>query len=299
MTDYRHDALDAALADLDDRHTGDLGVAARDLTSGEEVQLHADVVFPTASVIKLPILVELMRQAVTGRVSLDERVTLREEDKRGGSGILKVFDAGVQPSLRDVATLMIVLSDNTATNLAIDAVGGVDPVNAAMDELGLSTIRLHNRIDFELIGSEVRRLGESSPRDMCVLVQGIAERTVFGPEVSEAVERALGAQQYLDQVPRYLRVEPYAEELGLNPEISVANKTGFFTGTRADAGIVRYRGGGGFAYAVFNHESKDETFLAESEGAVLAGLVGKALVEHWWPGGRDTAPTVDTAYAAS
>lgn len=299
MTDHRHDALDAALVDLAGRHTGDLGVAARDLTTGEEVLLRADEVFPTASVIKLPILVELMRQAAAGRVSLNERVTLRDEEKRGGSGIMKVFDAGVQPTLRDVATLMIVLSDNTATNLAIDAVGGVDPVNAAMDELGLSTIRLHNRIDFELIGSDVRRLGESSPRDMCALVQGIAERTVFGSTVSEAVERVLAAQQYLDQVPRYMRVMPYAAELGLDPEVTVANKTGFFTGTRADAGIVRYRDGGGFAYAVFNHESKDETFLAESEGSVLAGLVGKALLEHWWPGGRDTAPTVATAYAAS
>ncbi|HEY5181410.1 MAG TPA: serine hydrolase [Dermatophilaceae bacterium] len=299
MTHHRNEALETALADLAGRHTGNLGVAARDLITGEEVLMSADEVFPTASVIKLPVLVEFMRQAADGRLALDERVNLREEDIRGGSGILKVFDAGLQPTLRDIATLMIVLSDNTATNLVIDAVGGIDPVNTAMDELGLSTIRLHNRVDFDLIGSDVRRLGESSPRDMRALVQGIAERTVFGPEVSEAVERVLAGQQYLDQVPRYLQVSPYAAELGLDPEITVANKTGFFTGTRADAGIVRYRDGGGFAYAVFNHESKDETFLAESEGSVLAGLVGKALVEHWWPGGRDTAPTAATAYAPS
>jgi beta-lactamase class A len=286
-----------ALADLADRHTGDLGVAARHLTTGEEVLLRADEVFPTASVIKLPILVELMRQAADGRVSLDERVELRAVDRRGGSGILKVFDAGLRPTLRDVATLMIVLSDNTATNLALDAVGGAEAVNAAMDGLGLTSIRLHNRVDFEAIGDDVRRLGESSPRDMCALVQGIAQRTVLAPEVCEAVEGVLAAQQYLDQVPRYLRVSPYAAELGRPaPPVTVANKTGFFAGTRADAGIVRLHGGEAFAYAVFHHGSRDQTFGPESEGSVLAGLVGKALTEHWWPREAGPAPTLPTAY---
>lgn len=298
MSDSGDGALEQELADLAGRHTGDLGVAAWNLTTGKEVGFRADEVFPTASVIKLPVLVELMRQTVSGQLVLDERVELRGEDKRGGSGILKVFDAGLRPTLRDVATLMIVLSDNTATNVVIDAVGGVEPVNRAMDELGLSTIRLHNRIDFEVIGDDVRRLGESSSRDMCALARGIAERTVFGPKVCEAVEGVLAAQQYLDQAPRYVEVSPYAAELGLDPRVSVANKTGFFTGTRADTGIFRFRDGGGFVYAMFNHGSKDETFLPESEGSVLLGLVGKALVEHWWPGGPGSAPTVATAYAS-
>ena len=296
MTDDRDEVLEAEIAALAARHTGTLGVAAQNLATGAQVLVNADEVFPTASVIKLPILVELMRRAVEGRISLDERVELRAEDQRGGSGILKALAPGLQPTLRDAATLMIVLSDNTATNLVLDALGGVDPVNAAMDELGLPTIRLHNRIDFDVIGSDVRRLGESSPRDMARLVAGIAGRRVFGPQVSEAVEDVLGAQQYLDQVPRYLQVEPYARDLGITPEITVANKTGFFTGTRADTGIVRFRGDG-FAYAVFHHGSADERFLPESEGAVLAGLVGKTLVEHWWPGEPAAVPTVPTAYA--
>jgi beta-lactamase class A len=217
-------------------------------------------------------------------------------DRRGGSGILKAFDAGLRPTLRDAATLMIVLSDNTATNLMIDSVGGVGAVNAAMDELGLSSIRLHNRVDFEVIGDDVRRLGESSPRDMRTLVQGIAERAIFAPQICEAVESVLAAQQYLDQVPRYLRISPYAAELSMNTPVTVANKTGFFPGTRADAGIVRFDGGEGFAYAVFHHGSRDKTFLPESEGSVLAGLIGKAITEQWWPGGPAAAPTVSTPY---
>src|SRR6185437_8960224 len=127
---------------------------------------------------------------------------------------------------------------------------------------------------------------------------GIATRSVFGPEVSAAVEEVLAQQQYLDQVPRYLRVTPYASELGLTPEISVANKTGFFTGTRVDTGIIRFRAGGGYSYAVFHHGSRDTTFLPEAEGNVLAGLVGKALTAHWWPGDQASA-VVATAYDAA
>lgn len=297
MTAGANEALESAVAELAGRHTATLGAAARNLQTGQFLLLDADTVFPTASVIKLPILVELLRQAAAGRLSLDDRMELSCEDQRGGSGILKVFEAGLQPTLRDVARLMIVLSDNTATNLAIEAVGGVGPVNAAMDELGLTTIRLHNRIDFELIGDDIRRLGESSPRDMLALVHGIADRTVFGAEVSTGVEDVLRAQQYLDQVPRYVEVSPYARELGLDPQVTVANKTGFFPGTRADTGILRFRNGGGFVYAVFSHGSKDETFLPEAEGSVLAGLVGKTLVEHWWPTDAGPAPTVATPYA--
>jgi beta-lactamase class A len=298
MSDDATNGLEQALADLAGGHSGVLTVAARNLVTDEEVLLRPDEIMPTASVIKLPVLVELMRQAEAGQVSLDDRVELREDDKRGGSGILKVFDAGLRFTLRDAATLMIVLSDNTATNTIIDAVAGVDVVNAAMDELNLSTIRLHNRIDFELVSDDIRQLGETSARDMCALAHGIAERTVFGPDVSAAVERVLERQQYLDQAPRYVEVSPYAAELGLDTIISVANKTGFFTGTRADTGIFRFPAGGGFAYAMFHHESEDERFLAESEGSVLHGLVGKLLVEHWWPDGAAAAPTVSTPYAS-
>lgn len=299
MTAMRADDLERLLAEVAGRHTGNFGLAAHDLTTGEEVGLCASQVFPTASVIKLPILVEFMRQVTNRRLALDERVELRAVDRCGGSGILKALDEGLQLTLRDCAVLMIIVSDNAATNLVIEAVGGVDSVNAGMDELGLSTIRLHNVVDFDIVGSDARRLGEASPRHMCALTQRIAERTVFGPEVSEPVERILAGQQYLDQVPRYMQVAPYARELGLDPQITVANKTGFFPGTRADAGIVRYRGGGGFAYAVASHESSDESFLPEAEGSVLAGLVGKMIVEHWWPESRGPAPTVPTPYAAS
>jgi beta-lactamase class A len=293
-------ALQETLEALAERFSGTVGVAARNLRTGEEVHLGSDVVLPTASVIKLPILVELHLRAEAGTVDLRRRLSLTREDLRGGSGVLKELEPGLDLTVRDAARLMIVLSDNTATNLVLDCLGGTDGVNRTMDSLGLDTIRLWNRIDFEVIGDDVRRLGESSPRHMCQLVTMLAEGRVGG-HVDATVEEVLSAQQYLDQVPRYLEVTPYAADLGETSVITVACKTGFFTGTRVDAGIVRFPSTDerdGFTYAVFTHESDDETFLPEAEGAVFAGLVGQALTRAWWPG-DGPAPVVTTPAEAA
>jgi beta-lactamase class A len=293
------DDVAARIAELAEGFSGQLAVSAVDLSTGERVDWRPDVVLPTASVIKEPILLALLRAAEAGQVDLDARVTLRAEERVGGSGVLKVFGGGLQPTVRDVATLMIAVSDNTATNMVLDQLGGIDPVNTAMAELGLHSIRLHNAVDFDLIGTDVRRLGEASVGDLCELGRLIATRQAFGPAVSTTAEEILSTQQYLDQAMRYTLANPYARELGLVAPLSVASKTGFFTGTRVDAGIVRFGPGGGFAYAVANHEASDTSFLPEAEGAVLNGLVGRALVEHWWPADAGPAPVVPTAYEKS
>ena len=286
------------IAELAGDFTGQLAVSAVDLSTGERIEWQPELVLPTASVIKEPILIALLRAVEAGAVDLADRVTLQASERIGGSGVLKLFDGGLQPTVRDVATLMIAVSDNTATNMVLDLIGGIEPVNRAMAELGLDSIRLHNAVDFELIGDDVRRLGEATVRDLCELGRLIATRQAFGETVSATAEEVLATQQYLDQAMRYTLANPYARELGLVAPLSVASKTGFFTGTRVDAGIVRFGVGGGFAYAVANHEASDVSFLPEAEGAVLNGLVGRALVEHWWPADAGPAPVVPTAYEA-
>jgi beta-lactamase class A len=289
----------ARISRLADGFSGQLAVSAVDLTTGERIDWQPDLVLPTASVIKVPVLLALLRQADEGRVDLGTRLTLKAAERVGGSGVLKLFDGGLQPTVRDVATLMIAVSDNTATNMIIDLVGGTGQVNAAMAQLGLSTVTLHNAVEFEVIGDDVRRLGEASVRDLCELNRLIATREAFGERVSALAEEILSTQQYLDQAMRYTLANPYARELGLVAPLSVASKTGFFTGTRVDAGIVRFGVGGGFTYAVANHDSSDTSFLPEAEGVVVNGLVGRALVEHWWPSEAGPAPVVPTAYAAA
>ncbi len=271
--------------------SGEVAVSARMLDGSQEIEIDSHRVLPTASVIKVPILVALYLQAETGRVNLETRIVLADEDKRGGSGILKVFDAGLAPTLNDIVTLMIVLSDNTATNMAIDAIpGGISAVNEAMRGLSLHTIELRNRIDFEVIGDDISKLGVASPSDMRRLMEGIATRSIGSPAACESMEAILEKQQYLNQFPRYMRVTPYWRELGQQPEIVVANKTGFFIGTRVDAGIIRFPGGNGFTYCVVNDKSADGSFLTDAEGDTTNGMIGAEILRHWWPSDLGEAP---------
>lgn len=287
-------ALRDELVELTSGWEGLYGIAVHDLNDPSvNLELGGTQVLPTASTIKVAVLVELMRQAGAEKIDLEKSIEIRADEQLGGSGILKAFSPGASITLRDAATLMIVLSDNTATNMCTDAlVGGIDSVNAAMDELGLSAVRLHNRIDFELIGPDVRRLGEATAVQMSQLAHKIATGTAFDAEVSTACERVMAQQQYLDQFSRYFDYNPYWRELNQESVLSVANKTGFFTGTRVDVGIVRFPNSDGFSYCVANHELNDETFLPHAAGAHRNGLIGHAVLRAWWPDGPESVPVV-------
>ena len=115
---------------------GKLGVSVKHLGLGEAASLNGDELFPTASVFKVPVIVELYRQVDAGAISLDEKVTLLERDKVPGSGILKELSEGLVLSIQDLVELMMILSDNTATDLVVETVG-VENINANLRRLGL------------------------------------------------------------------------------------------------------------------------------------------------------------------
>jgi beta-lactamase class A len=121
--------LTRLLAHQTARFPGVIGVYVKHLGTGEEAAIRADETFNSASVIKLPVLALAMQLVDRGTLSLTSRLPITAENKRGGSGILQRFDVGLQPTLRDVLAQMVITSDNTATDLAIAQVGGVDAVN--------------------------------------------------------------------------------------------------------------------------------------------------------------------------
>lgn len=128
------EVVEAAAAELG----ATVGVAARNLATGAAVTIRADEPFPLASCFKVPVMVEVMRQADRGLLRLDERLTLTEADKSPGSTLLHLHE-GLRPTVRDLLYLMITLSDNTATDMLWRRVG-LESVNATMRELGLTSI---------------------------------------------------------------------------------------------------------------------------------------------------------------
>lgn len=164
---------------------GVMGIAVKDLGTGETFFANADTVFPQASSIKIPILLELFRQARAGTLKLDERVDVKKAQMAAGSGVLLHFsDAGSALSLRDLAVLMIVLSDNTATNVLIDRVG-MQNVNDNLRRLGLTQTRLQ-RIMLDVDSQRASRENLSTPREMVLLLEMLDAGKTLDPKSTQA-----------------------------------------------------------------------------------------------------------------
>jgi beta-lactamase class A len=249
---------------------GIVGIAATQLATGRHIGYRENEVFPTASVIKLPLLVTLYEDALAGRIDLSERMTYRDETKVAGSGVLQYLDDGLNPTLRDVAVLMMSVSDNTATDLLFDRVGK-RRIEETMDRLGLPSIRVPFDIRemlMELVDmdhskpggyEELRRLlrlsagsggrsmlpeqaDRASPADMCRLLELIESRTILDDDACTAIIELMKRIQSSTRIP------------GLLPKGTVvAHKTGSYRRLRNDVGLV-YAPNGPYAVAIFARE---------------------------------------------
>lgn len=164
-----HSELERALQRLMLGVRADWALYVKFTGSGQEIAVNADATMDTMSVIKIPLLVTLFRACDTGELDLTQKYTLETRYKRFGTGVLQYMDDGMVFSLRDAATLMIIESDNSATDYCYDAVGGPEAVNGAMRELGLGAIdAMGNGFDWfsALAGSIDPGLGELSPADL-------------------------------------------------------------------------------------------------------------------------------------
>ncbi|MGH9337417.1 MAG: serine hydrolase, partial [Vicinamibacteria bacterium] len=204
---------------------GVLGVAILDPATGESFAIHGDMVFTQASAIKLPVLVELMRQVEEGEHELDEMVTLQTDDVVPGSGVLQQLTPGkVSMTLRDVATLMVTVSDNTATNMIIDRVG-MPNVNSSMERLGLGSTKLQRKMQDQKAWIENRE-NLSTPNEQARLLALLHKEEILTPQSREEIYRILAIPK-----PGHIRT--------LLPEgTKVAHKTGTLSGVVVDVGIV-------------------------------------------------------------
>lgn len=204
---------------------GVLGLAIIDLETGESLLVEPDSVFTQASAIKLPVLVELFRQAEEGMLSLDESIPLKASDVVPGSGVLQQLTPGaVTMSLRDVATLMVTVSDNTATNMVIDRVG-MSKVNETMAHLGASHTKLQRKM-MDAKAWEENRENLSTPREQAMILEALHRGTILTESSRKELLDILA-------IPKASRIRPL-----LPPGTRVAHKTGSLAGVVVDVGIV-------------------------------------------------------------
>lgn len=247
--------LEAALDAIADGMGGEVAYAFVDLAGGASILRNADAVFPQASVIKLPVLLEAYRQEQEGRLDLSERIAVREQDKVGGEGVLQFFWPGESSlSLRDVGVLMMAISDNTAANVLIDRVG-MESVNRRMAAWGVPGIRIQRRMmDFEARRRGVENL--ASPRDMAKLLGDLHR----GALLDEGRTRAVLA------LMEGIQSGPFRRRL---PEGARApHKDGNLEGLRTGAGLL-LPPGRSVAWAVMARGLRDEAAAEEALARML------------------------------
>ena len=194
----------------------DWGIYMKCLETGEEIALNADRQMDTMSVIKIPIMVEAFRQIEAGKFHLDDRIEVKDSDKRPGTGIIRSLDAGVPLTIKDLLTLMIIVSDNTATDLMYAKVGGPEAVNKLMQSWNLKSIQatgtgeawfkaLRAAPDAATFHREGKTpFGLSSPRDMGRLLEKIERGEAVSKQASDQMLQIMRGQVYSSRLPKYV-----------------------------------------------------------------------------------------------
>lgn len=192
------------------------GVYVKCLETGEEVAINADRKMETMSVIKIPLMVEAFRQIEQGKFKLTDRVELTDAAKRPGTGVLRSLDSGDSVTIKDLLTLMIIVSDNTATDLLFEKVGGPGAVNRLMAEYGLPSIRATGPTSawFAALraaptAEEFHREGKTafglaSPRDIGKLLEMLETGKAVSKSASEQMMQMLRGQVYSSRLPKYV-----------------------------------------------------------------------------------------------
>ena len=295
------EALESYLEKALDALPAKSSLYARNLPTGKEVAIRADEPMNTLSVIKVPVMVLAMEDAEAGKLDLDERYTIRPEDRRRGSGLLQTFAPGLSPTWRDIVTQMIITSDNTATDLVIHRVG-LERVNAMLEQRGYQDTRLQHTTgdlfrrvwelqdetnasltpaevfekgfpsdpgaperSFAFDGSPDEWLGRTTAREISRLLGQILNGDLASHESSDEMVGILQQQFYSSRLPRFLR------------DVEIAHKTGDWPPISGnDVGII-FHPGGPTIVAVFVNQNRGDFVKVEE----TIGDVARKLVEAW------------------
>lgn len=257
------------------KHEGKVSICVKHLETGEITAINADTPMPTASLIKLAIMVCAYNLSDEGKANLASMVTLKEEDKVPGSGILtKNFSAGATFSLKDAIRLMIAYSDNSATNLVLDQIG-IRTVNTSMEAMGFANTKVNAKVfkgSTTSVAPERTKqfgLGSTTARETVNLLERIHQGKAAKEPSCKAIIEHLKQCEDKDMLPRHLPAG-----------VIVAHKTGSVSDARTAAGILYFKGGP-VAICILTTENKDKTWTRENAASALVAAISKQVFDHY------------------
>lgn len=251
---------------------GRVSVYAKNLDSGKFYSLRGEERVRTASTIKLAIMIETFFQVSEGKLNWADEIILTKEKKAGGSGVLGEFSDNTKIDLRTALNLMIVVSDNTATNLVLEKVTS-DAVNARMDSLGFPNTKSIRRVfgtekDSKVAADPVIKtfgLGMSTPKEMVGLLEMLEAGKLVSPEASKAMLDILRRQQYKDGIGR-----------NALDTVPIASKSGTLDRLRSDVGIA-YTRRGRIAMAITVDDMPVVHYATDNEGSLMIWKISQIL----------------------
>jgi beta-lactamase class A len=264
-------ALRRTLDGIAKAHHGVLGYSVMNLDTGERLALRGDETFPTASLIKVPILVTLYDLASKQQLSLDDPLTVLKIDQVPGSGVLQFMKPGMTLTVNDAANLMIILSDNTATNLILDRIN-IRRVWDKMEALGLPHTKVHSKTFLRMtsiaMDSSVKYgLGVTTPNEMATLFGLLAEGKAVNPAADSAMLAMLGNNADGEQMQRYVE------------NLTVPHKTGSTDSVRTECALFRLQSR--VVACGMTKQNTDTRYLPDNEAHIALGKIGAAVVAAW------------------
>ncbi len=269
---FDRNALDKQVRDEVAQFKGKVSLFAKNLDTGAVYEFGGDDRVQTASTIKVAIMVEAFARVAEGKAKWTDELVVTKEKKVGGSGILNVFADGLRLTFRDAVTLMMVMSDNSATNLVIDVVTA-DAVNARMESLGFRETRLMRRVfgggeSAEGKKEENKRfgLGRTTPRELALLVEKFERGEVISPAVSKEMIELMKREQGTNGIWRK------------DWRLAKATKSGALDALRSNVGII-YHPKGKIVLAITCHEMPEPTWTVDNPGLLMMSRLSEIVTE--------------------
>ncbi len=266
-------------------HQGQVAVAVKHLPSEATFEYRAADPMPTASLIKLPVMIEAYRQSAAGKLDLAQSITLTEKDKVPGSGVLtKHFSAGATLTLRDAIRLMMAFSDNTATNMVLERTG-IPAVNQTMEKLDLVETKIHSQVfrpGTSVLPERSKQfgLGSTTAAETVALIEKLHQGKLATPAICAEMLQHLYATEEESCLPRLL------------PEgVRVAQKTGAVSAVRTAAGIIESNAGP-ILICVLTSENRDQRWTSDNSAELLIANIARETHEHFAAMQQSTTPPV-------
>lgn len=248
---------------------GDIGIYVKHLKHNKEVTINADSIFPTASIVKIPLLVGVFQKINDGELRLDQKLLYRDSRAYGGSGLMQFFKDSTETDLATLVGLMLSYSDNVTSIWCQELAGGGHPINVLMDQLGLVNTKVNSRTTGREEIWKKYGWGQTTPREMSILFELIRKGKVISPQYSDKMYRFLKNQFYngksLSQFP---------------PEINCISKTGSLDEARGEVVLVNAPHGD-IVFTVLTNNNKDRSWIRDNEAEKLTREIASIIWNHY------------------